>query len=196
MDQLPASLQAGLAALRQFPAEQPEIFAWYTLILRFLFPILAILMLVRIIRSLVKASPKPEVWAYLSLPNGASEPLTHWENILGRSPASDVILNYPVVSRQHAALIRTGEDRWTVHDLGSKSGTFINGKPVEAAGSPMTLGDVLSLGGVDMVLLPVSDQETARRKKASQKPVSPLGLSAAADGVSGAHRPAVPVFRR
>ena len=175
MDQLPASLQAGLAALRQFPAEQPEIFAWYTLILRFLFPILAILMLVRIIRSLVKASPKPEVWAYLSLPNGASEPLTHWENILGRSPASDVILNYPVVSRQHAALIRTGEDRWTVHDLGSKSGTFINGKPVEAAGSPMTLGDVLSLGGVDMVLLPVSDQETARRKKASQKPVSPWG---------------------
>ena len=39
----------------------------------------------------------------------------------------------------------------------------------------MTLGDVLSLGGVDTVLLPVSDEETARRKKSSQRPVSPWG---------------------
>ena len=84
-----------------------------------------------------------------------------------------MVLNYPVVSRQHAALIRTGEDRWTVHDLGSKSGTLLNGKPVDPAGSSMTLGDVLSLGGVDTVLLPVSDEETARRKKTSQRPVSP-----------------------
>ena len=175
MSSLPASLQAGLTALRQLPVDHPDFYAWYTLILRFLFPILAILMLVRIIRSLVKASPKPEVWAYLSLPNGATEPLTHWENILGRSPASDVVLNYPVVSRQHAALIRTGEDRWTVHDLGSKSGTLLNGKPVDPAGSSMTLGDILSLGGVDTVLLPVSDEETARRKKTSQRPVSPWG---------------------
>ena len=183
MSSLPASLQAGLTALRQLPVDHPDFYAWYTLILRFLFPILAILMLVRIIRSLVKASPKPEVWAYLSLPNGAAEPLTHWENILGRSPASDVVLNYPVVSRQHAALIRTGEDRWTVHDLGSKSGTLLNGKPVDPAGSSMTLGDVLSLGGVDTVLLPVSDEV-------------PLGLPDPAHRVSGAHRPAVPVFHR
>ncbi len=175
MNALPASLQAGLTVLRQLPADHPDFYAWYTLILRFLFPVLAVLMLVRIIRSLVKASPKPEVWAYLSLPNGASEPLTHWENILGRSPASDVLLNYPVVSRQHAALIRGAGERWTVYDLGSKSGTFINGKRVEPEGSPMTLGDVLSLGGVDTVLLPVSDQETARRRKAAQKPVSPWG---------------------
>ena len=74
MSQLPVSLQAGLTALRQLPVDHPDFYAWYTLILRFLFPILAILMLVRIIRSLVKASPKPEVWAYLSLPNGAAEP--------------------------------------------------------------------------------------------------------------------------
>ena len=148
MSFLPVSLQAGLTALRQLPVDHPDFYAWYTLILRFLFPILAILMLVRIIRSLVKASPKPEVWAYLSLPNGATEPLTHWENI---------------------------EDRWTVHDLGSKSGTLLNGRPVDPAGSSMTLGDVLSLGGVDTVLLPVSDEETARRKKSSQRPVSPWG---------------------
>ena len=51
MSSLPASLQAGLTALRQLPVDHPDFYAWYTLILRFLFPILAILMLVRIIRS-------------------------------------------------------------------------------------------------------------------------------------------------
>ena len=167
------SLQAGLTALRQLPVDHPDFYAWYTLILRFLFPILAILMLVRIIRSLVKASPKPEVWAYLSLPNGAAEPLTHWENILGRSPASDVVLNYPWSRWQHAALIRTGEDRWTVHDLGSKSGTLLNGKPVDPAGSSMTLGDVLSLGGVGHGAPPGVRRGDRPPEKDLQRPVSP-----------------------
>ena len=175
MSDLTATLQAGLDALRQLPQAYPVLFAWYTLILRFLFPVLAILMLVRIIRGLVKASPKPEIWACLSLPNGAAEPLIHWENILGRSPASDVLLNYPVVSRQHAALIRSADDRWMVYDLDSKSGTAVNGTSVEPGGSPISLGDVLSLGGVETVLLPVSDQEAERRRHTSQHPVSPWG---------------------
>ena len=104
--------------------------------MRFLFPLLALAMLVRIIRSLIKASPKPEVWAYLSLPNGASEPLTHWENILGRAGSCDVVLNYPVVSRQHAALIRSEDDSWTVYDLGSKSGVTVNGTPADPQALP------------------------------------------------------------
>ena len=60
MSSLPPFLQEGLTALRQLPETHPDFFAWYTLILRFLFPVLAILVLVRIICSLVKASPKPE----------------------------------------------------------------------------------------------------------------------------------------
>ena len=39
MSQLPASLQAGLTTLRQLPVDHPDFYAWYTLILRFLFPI-------------------------------------------------------------------------------------------------------------------------------------------------------------
>ena len=42
-------LQEGVIALRQLPADYPEAFAWYTLILRFVFPLLALAMLVRII---------------------------------------------------------------------------------------------------------------------------------------------------
>lgn len=175
MSWLSAPLEGGLEALRALPQAYPQAYAWYSLILRLLFPLLAAALLLRVLRGLVRAAPRPEVWAYLSLPNGASEPLSHWENILGRGPSSDVVLNYPVVSRQHAALIRGEDDRWTAYDLGSKSGTKINGKPVEAGGSSLSFGDVLSLGGVDTVLLPVPDRETERRRKKDQRPVSPWG---------------------
>ena len=175
MSQILTAIQSAAQALRQLPLEYPTQFAWYTLALRFLFPILAVVMLARVIRSLVKASPKPEVWAYLSLPNGVSQPLTHWENILGRSASCDGVLNYPVVSRQHAALIRGEDDIWTVYDLGSKSGTTVNGAPADPAGSRVHFGDVVSLGGVETVLLPVPDEEVKRRRKVDSRPVSPWG---------------------
>ena len=169
------ALQEGLAALRQFPLEHPQLYGWCTLLLRFLFPVLAVAMLARIIRSLIKATPQPEVWAYLSLPNGASAPLTHWENILGRNASSDVVLNYPVVSRQHAALLRKEDETWTLHDLGSKSGTTVNGKPVADGGSPVQFGDVLGIGGVETVLVPVPDREVEEHRKAGKRPVPPWG---------------------
>ena len=159
MSQLISAVISAANALRQLPLDYPEAFAWYTLILRFVFPALAIAMLAKVIRSLIQASPKPEVWAVLSLPNGAGEPLSHWENLLGRGESNDVVLNYPVVSRQHAALIR-GEEGWTVYDLGSKSGTTVNGTPVGPDGAAMKLGDVLSLGGVETVLLPPPERKT------------------------------------
>ena len=120
----------------------------------------------------------PEVWAYLTLPNGANQPLTHWENILGRGASCDVVLNYPVVSRQHAALIRNKDDSWTAYDLNSKGGVAVNGKPVTGA-TPVQYGDVLAVGGVETVLLPLSPEEKAKRRESRRRyrPVSPwLGL--------------------
>ena len=173
MSQFYEAVISAANALRQLPADYPQVFAWYTLALRFLFPVLAAAMLVKVIRALINASPKPEVWAVLSLPNGAGEPLTHWENLLGRGEGNDVILNYPVVSRQHAALIRGEEEGWTIYDLGSKSGTRVNGTPVAEGGSPVKLGDVVSLGGVETVLLPPPAGEAEQRKE--EKPRSPWG---------------------
>ena len=152
--------------------------AWFTSIVRFVFPILALLILIRTIRSLLTVPCLPEVWAYLTLPNGAQEPLTHWENILGRGGNSDMILNYPVVSRQHAALIRNEDDTWTACDLDSKGGVTVNGREIDGA-VEVRYGDVLALGGVETVLLPLSPEEKAKRRENRRKsrPVSPwLGL--------------------
>ena len=132
--------------LLDWMAANPQVWAWFTTAVRFLFPVLALLILIRTIRSLLTVPCLPEVWAYLTLPNGAQEPLTHWENILGRGGNSDVILNYPVVSRQHAALIRQADDTWTAYDLGSKGGVTVNGRPVEGS-APVQYGDVVGIGG-------------------------------------------------
>ena len=125
---LTTSVQAWLGSLTALLAAHPLAAEWYMAFVRFLFPALAVLILSRAIRSLLRIPHTPETWGQLSLPNGAPIPLTHWENIIGRSKTADVRLSYPSVSRQHAALCRGEDDAWTIYDLGSKGGTAVNGK--------------------------------------------------------------------
>ncbi len=168
--------QGLLDALGDFLAQYPAVSGWYTTVVRFLFPLLALLILAGTIRSLLTVPHLPEMWAYLSLPNGANVPLTHWENILGRAPACDVTLDYPVISRQHAALIRDRDEVWTVYDLDSKAGVLVNGRTVEDSRT-VRYGDVISLGGVETVLLPLSPQEKEdqRKRRKQARSVSPWG---------------------
>ena len=134
---------------------------------------LSALILVRAIRSLLRIPHTPEVWAQLSLPGGGSIPLTHWENILGRGKSADAILNYPSISRQHAALCRGEDGAWTVYDLGSKGGTAVNGTPVTEQ-APLKLGDTLTLGGVPLVFLPqtVGEREELEKKRQAERPAA------------------------
>ena len=87
--------------------------SWYTAFVRFLFPVVAFLILFRAFRSLLRVPHTPEIWGQLSLPNGTPLQLTHWENIIGRGKTADVFLNYPSISRQHAALCRGEDGQWT-----------------------------------------------------------------------------------
>ena len=63
---------------------------------------------------------------------------------LGRDPGSDIVINDPQVSRQHARITCQGE-LILIEDLGSTNGTFVNGMRLTG---PHTLanGDVISLG--------------------------------------------------
>lgn len=49
--------------------------------------------------------------------------------VLGRHPSCEVVLDNPVISRQHARLIRQGTG-YVIEDLGSRNGTYVNGKSV------------------------------------------------------------------
>lgn len=166
-------LSGPLAAVVSFLECFPMVGSWYTAIVRFFFPVLAFLILFRAVQSLLRIPHTPEVWAQLSLPNGSSVALNHWENIIGRSAWADVKLTYPSISRQHAALCRGQSDQWTVYDLGSKGGTLVNGEAVEGA-MAVSLGDTITLGGVDLIFLPqtVAEQEEMDLRRKAERPTA------------------------
>ena len=68
--------------------------------------VLAVLLLWRCARPLLKFRREPETWAWLVMPDGNQLPLTHWENILGRAKGCDIVVDFPTVSRTHAVLTR------------------------------------------------------------------------------------------
>ena len=173
MERLTAPLQTLLDTVTALLAEHPMAGEWYMAFVRFLFPVLAILILYRAVRSLLKIPHTPETWGQLSLPNGAPILLTHWENIIGRSKTADVHLNYPSISRQHAALCRGRDENWTIYDLGSKGGTLVNGEKVEDS-APVKLGDTIMLGGVPLVFLPqtVAEREAMEEKRRAERPAT------------------------
>lgn len=159
--------------LPELLAAYPAVGIFYTAFVRFLFPVLAGAILWRAVRSLLRIPHTPETWGQLSLPGGGAIPLTHWENILGRGRSADVRLNYPSVSRQHAALCRNEEDQWTLYDLNSKGGVFLNGEKVEGSAS-VRLGDTIGLGGVPLIFLPqtVTEREELEEKRRAERPAA------------------------
>lgn len=173
MEQLTAPLQGMLDGAAALLAEHPLVGEWYTAFVRFLFPVLAILILFRAVRSLLKIPHTPEIWGQLSLPNGAPILLTHWENIIGRGRTADVYLSYPSISRQHAALCRGEDENWIIYDLGSKGGTLVNGEKVEYS-APVKLGDTITLGGVPLVFLPqtVTERKELEEKRRAERPAA------------------------
>jgi hypothetical protein len=63
---------------------------------------------------------------------------------LGRDITNDIVINDPEVSRHHMRLTR-GAGGFTVEDLGSTNGTFVNGQRLTGA-RPLRPGDMVGLG--------------------------------------------------
>jgi len=63
---------------------------------------------------------------------GESFFLSEERTLIGRSPECDVFLDDVTVSRRHSQIERIGE-RFTIEDLGSLNGTFVNRRRIESA---------------------------------------------------------------
>jgi len=137
---------------------------YFTTGVRWVFMGLAILILLHQILGLLRMRNPSEIWAYLRCPDGTSVPLTHWENLMGRSRGCDIKLNLANVSRSHATLMRDSKGTWVYNDLNSKNGSKINGVPVHEP-TVLKSGDVLSIGGSDFELYPLSLQERMENVK-------------------------------
>ena len=176
MDDFLSSIQKAVEASWTWVQDTTSSGPWYTAVVRWIMPVLALVILIVAIRSLIQVKNPAEIWGYISLPNGARIPLRHWENTLGRAASSDVVLNYPTVSRTHAVIIRDDNGGWTVTDLSSKTGVLVQGKQISGPKS-VKPGDVISIGGVELVLIPVSNEEKQRQRseRMAMRPVPPWG---------------------
>ena len=148
--------------------ERTDFAILYGAVLRYIFPILAVIVLGRCAKSLLTFRREAEIWAWLILPNGERLPVTHWESLIGRGRNCDISVDYPTVSRTHAVLTRYDDGSWSIGDIGSKGGVEVGGRPVPFCA--IAYGDVISLGGVDFHLLPVTEEERNRQTSNRTRP--------------------------
>ena len=151
--------------------EDTYVFVYQT-ILRYVMPLIAFVLLFRVVKPLLTFRREPEIWAWLCLENGKKLPITHWESVIGRSKRSDVVINLPTISRNHAVLIRYDDGSWSISDAGSKSGVFVNGDKVDiCAVSPE---DTITISGVNMKLQPISRKQEILLTQLRTKAAKPL----------------------
>ena len=147
------------AILDFFSGVDPEYKKVFLGLLRYGAPVLIILLLWRCLKPLMFFKREPEIWAWLELSDGTRYPLTHWENVIGRSKSSDICLDLSTISRNHAVLTRYDDGSWTIADANSKSGVFVNGTAVQICA--LETDDVINLGGLNMKLVPITARQEA-----------------------------------
>ena len=147
----------------------------YIGIVRYAAPVLIAFLLLRCFLPLLTFKREPEIWAWLTMPEGDKVPVTHWENVIGRSKSSDIQIQDPTVSRNHAVLTRYDDGSWTITDAGSKSGTLVNGKKVGIRA--LRGGETITIGSVDMKLSPITERQEIKQAQLRTKAANP------ADGV-------------
>jgi hypothetical protein len=138
-------------------------FDWVILALRLAFVFLLYLFLYQIVRvtsrelvELARRAPgagTPGTPPRLIVVDGAGSGLAagttfvvHPLTTIGRNADNVIALDEPFVSGSHAELTLE-QDRWWLHDRGSRNGTFVNGDRVESATS-IQAGDIVQFGRV------------------------------------------------
>ncbi|MCL2080375.1 MAG: FtsW/RodA/SpoVE family cell cycle protein [Oscillospiraceae bacterium] len=125
-----------------------------TTISRFILPVLALIIAVRCVKSLFREKSEGEIWAQLQTDSGNLFDLKYWENTIGRSKDSDVFIEFPTISRNHAALVRDNKGNWRIYDIDSKTGVTVNKKKIDGGGGIcVKTGDIIEIGGVSLTFI-------------------------------------------
>ncbi len=137
--------------------------------------ILSLFIIARCIRSMLSERYEPEVWAYLRY-RSEDLPVTHWENIVGRGISADLRIPSPNVSRVHAVITRSDSGVWSIYDIFSKGGVWVNGIKIDGNGVRLDPNDQINVGGEKLrfIELPYRKKEKLEADRTSAgKRVSP-----------------------
>ena len=142
----------------------------YFACLRYAVPVLTAWLLLRCMHPLLTFKRQPEIWAWLKPEGEPPVPITHWENVIGRSRSSDIRIRSEKASRNHAVLTRYDDGSWTISDADSRNGTYVNGNRVRICA--LQTGDLIEIGGVSLELQPITEKQEAKQAKLRGKAVS------------------------
>ncbi len=120
-------------------------------IVRGVMALMAILIVLRCYSSMRKniREDKPLIMLFNALTN-QEIPVMFWENSIGRSKNSDIVLKDPTVSRDHAVLLRR-EEGWMIADTKSKAGIYVNGKLIDDR-HQVYIDDMITVGATPLVV--------------------------------------------
>ena len=120
--------------------------------MRYVLPVLAILILATCIISLFRNRPRLHKLAQLvDQNNGSAIDIDRWETSIGKSKSNDIVLPMPDISRFHAVIAKKRKD-WIITDTFSKNGVEVNGKKIDSS-SVITDGDIITIGSIPLKFL-------------------------------------------
>ena len=120
------------------------------MILRYVAPVAAILILATCIISLFRNRPRVHKLARLIDQNdGNIVEITHWETSIGKSKANDIVLPLPTVARFHAVIAKKRKD-WVVTDTSARAiGILVNGEKVDGS-CVIENNDIITIGNIPL----------------------------------------------
>ena len=142
--------------------------------LRVLMPFFAIIIVYQCYAAMRRRRRPEKPLVSLYNPNsGGMIPVVFWENSIGRSKSSDIVINDLSVSRNHCVLLRR-KAGWFVSDVGSVTGTYVNGVRIHGR-AQVLIDDIISFGSTEYQLKRGDDFNSPLRaskffSKVSDKP--------------------------
>ncbi|MBQ1309029.1 MAG: FHA domain-containing protein, partial [Ruminococcus sp.] len=142
--------------------------------LRMIMPLLAIVIVYQCYAAMRRRRrPEKPLVSLYNPKSGGMIPVVFWENSIGRSKSSDIVINDLSVSRNHCVLLRR-KAGWFVSDVGSLSGTFVNGVRIHGR-AQVLVDDIIAIGNTEYQLRRGDDFNSPLRasrffSKVSDKP--------------------------
>lgn len=93
-------------------------------------------------------------------------PVDQDEFTIGRLQENNLHLPYFGISRFHARIIKQGEGKWLIEDMGSKNGTYLNERILNSA-ERLSHNDLIKLGNIDARVV-FNDSTLPRSRKLGQ----------------------------
>jgi pSer/pThr/pTyr-binding forkhead associated (FHA) protein len=98
------------------------------------------------------------------------------ELVIGRhAPGLGMVANDVELSREHSRIVRGEDGAYTIEDLGSTNGTFVNGSRVESV-QALALGDTIEVGTAGLLVKSLPTPPTPPGQETSVRGVAPVAL--------------------